>query len=50
MKSFRSLINEMFMENNEKIDLKKENKFSVFPVLAKVFEVTKFVSSMLLPN
>ena len=38
------------MESNEKIDLKKGNKFSVLPVLAKVFEDTKFVSSTLLPN
>ena len=36
------------IESNEKIDVKKGNKFSVLPALTKVFEETNFVSSMLL--
>ena len=36
------------IESNEEIDVKKGNKFSVLPALAKVFEETNFVSSMLL--
>ena len=44
---FKQFVDGKLTETNEKIDKKHENKFSVLPVMAKVFAETKFISSLL---
>ena len=44
---FKQFVDGKLTESNDKIDKKHENKFSVLPVMAKVFAETKFISSLL---
>ena len=45
---FKGFVNEKITENNDQIDRKEGNKFSVLPSMTKIFKETNFVSSILL--
>ena len=45
---FKGFVNEKITENNDQIDRKEGNKFSVLPSMTKFFNETNFVSSILL--
>ena len=45
---FKRFVNKKIVESNDKIDRKEGNRFPVLPSIAKIFNETNFVSSILL--